>query len=46
MGKTLNLPYKIYACGRVGVCAHIHTRLSHAYINKMEGGHINNVESL
>ena len=25
MDKTLNLPYKIYACGRVGVCAHIHT---------------------
>ena len=25
MSKTLNLPYKIYACGRVGVCVHIHT---------------------
>ena len=25
MGKTLNLPYKIYACGRVGVYVHIHT---------------------
>ena len=24
-GKTLNLPYIIYACGRVGVCVHIHT---------------------